>query len=179
MQNSFLAQAFIFGLTSLFSTMPSLAEQACVRLQNGKIVCGELEKKKNDRNNKPLDRKVATQSKMGLDFTLESCKKKRDGLYCLISTYNSTDFDKRLAWTPWPHNILIDSESRQYTTSIAKMSNVYDYQTATLPPKATIKSQVFFRPNNGLSNFIRVLTIAPIIEGDNGIRLTFRDFNAI
>jgi hypothetical protein len=177
MKNTFLAQSFIFGLTSLIFTMPALAEQACVRIQNGKLICGELENKKNDGNSKPLDRKVATQSKMGLAFTLEGCKKAKAGLYCSISVYNSIDFDKKLSWTVWPHNVLIDSESRQYTTAIVKMGNVRDHQNAILPPKATIKSQVFFRPSNGLSNYIRVLTIAPIIEGDNGIRLTFRDFN--
>jgi hypothetical protein len=153
MKNNYFASALIFGLISFTYEMPSLAEQACIRSPNGKIICGEVVKKESTSNSKPSNNKVNTQSKMGLDFTLEGCKKARAGLYCSISVYNSSDFDKRLSWTTWPHNILIDSESRQYATEVVKMGNVYAHSTATLPPKATIN------------------------EGDNGVRLTFHDFN--
>jgi hypothetical protein len=85
MRNTLLAQLFAFGLTSLIPAMPSLAEQACVRIQNGKLICGELAPKKSDANSKPSNSKVATQSQMGLDFTLEGCKKAKAGLYCSVS----------------------------------------------------------------------------------------------
>jgi hypothetical protein len=181
MRNALLTQLFAFGLTSFIPAMPSFAEQACVRIQNGKLICGELVPKKSDASSKPSDSKVATQSQMGLDFTLEGCKKAKAGLYCSVSIYNSTDFDKQLGW--FPDNVLIDSESRQYTTSIVKLGNSnmsgasLIYYGPTLPPKAKIKSQIFFRPSNGLSNYVRVLTIKPIIERNNDTRLTFRDFN--
>jgi hypothetical protein len=177
MRNALLTQLFAFGLTSLIPAMPSLAEQACVRIQNGKLICGELAPKKSEANSKPSNSKVAMQSKMGLDFTLEGCKKAKAGLYCSVSRYNSTDFDKKIRWSAYPYNVLIDSESRQYTTSVEKMGNRHIAENTTLPPKAKIKAQLFFRPSNGLSNYIKVLRIAPIIEDSHGITLTFRDFD--
>jgi hypothetical protein len=178
MKSTFLTPIFVFGLILFIPAMPSFAKQACVRIQNGKLICGELEDRKNDGNSKPSNKKVATQSKMGLDFTLEGCKKDKAGLYCSISIYNSTDFDKQLAWDfNIKNGFLIDSESRQYKTAIVKMGNVRYHENAILPPKATVTAQIFFKPSNGLSNYIRVLTIAPNIEGNNDVRMTFRDFD--
>jgi hypothetical protein len=177
MRNTLLAQLFAFGLTSLIPAMPSLAEQACVRIQNGKLICGELAPKKSDTNSKPSNSKVAKQSKIGIDFTFEGCKKARAGLYCSVSIYNSTDFDKLIRWSNFTGStVLIDSESREYSTTTVTMGNRNGYTNTTLPPKATINAQIFFRPSNGLSNYIRIFKIGTIVE-NNEVKLTFRDFN--
>jgi hypothetical protein len=166
---------FLLGTISFTYMLPTSAEQACIRNQEGKLVCGEFVNKKSPAESNPLDKKMQVRNQLGIDFALEGCKKSRAGLYCSLSIYNSTDFDKQMGWNIFMgNNVLIDSEGHRYTTQAIKFGNVN--RDATLPPKITMKAQVFFRPSNGLSSHIRVFQIAPIIEGNNNIRLTFRDF---
>jgi hypothetical protein len=177
MKNISLAtiQAFLLGVISLTYTLPTSAEQACVRNQEGKLVCGEFVNKKSPTESNSSDNKMQVRNQLGIDFGLEGCKKSKAGLHCSLSIYNSTDFDKQMGWNIFMgNNVLIDSEGHQYTTQAIKFGNIN--RDATLPPKTTMKAQVFFRPSNGLSSYIRVLQIAPIIESNNNIRLTFRDF---
>jgi hypothetical protein len=146
MKNTFLAQAFIFGLTSLIPAMPSLAKQACVRIQNGQVICGEQVPNNTPVTNKPSEQK-SVQTRSGISFTLNGCQKSNVGLICAIAVQNTTDYDKRVRISTY-QSTLMDSEGNQYKAS----SNSALARITTLPPKLTIATKLLFRPSGNLFN---------------------------
>jgi hypothetical protein len=152
-----------------------LAEKACVKSESGKVVCGELVPKKPSSINDPsLKQKITIKTQSGVDFTLNGCSKSRDRLICLINIYNSTDFDKRVLYGGY--FTIIDNEGNTYQTPDYSIGNRYQSE-AILPPKSTTKSQVFFKPNGPLNNYVRLLKGQPRIDDQySGNDVIFRDF---
>jgi hypothetical protein len=164
-----------FALSALIFCPPASAEQACVKTPLGKIVCGELQpKKESATTTSRSEQKQVVKTKSGIEFTLNGCKKSNAGLSCSISIYNSTDYDKRVNYTYAGGYSIIDSEGNKYASSVVSIGNQGLY--ATLPPKLTIKSYVVFQPNGKLTNRIRSLNVNPWVES-NEFNVTFRDFN--
>ncbi len=170
MKNIFLAQAFIFGLTAFIPAMPALAKQACVRIQDGQVICGEPVPNNTPSTNKPSEQK-SVQTRSGISFTLNGCQKSRIGLICAIAVQNTTDYDKRVRIFAY-QSTLMDSEGNQYKAS----SNSTLAQITTLPPKLTMTTKLLFRPSGNLNNYIRVLKIGMDIEQRSG-NVIFRDFD--
>jgi hypothetical protein len=170
MKNTFLAQAFIFGLTSLIPAIPVLAKQTCIRMENGQVACGKPVPNNIPSTKKPVNQKSMVQSQSGLSFTLNGCQKSRDGLVCVIAIQNTTDYDKNV-YVNTNYSMLMDSEGNQYN-----LSNSTFVTTKTLPPKLKITTKMLFRPSGNLSDYIRMLKISGQIEG-RSFTVAFRDFN--
>jgi hypothetical protein len=171
-----LAQIAILTITLFGYVLPSSAKEGCVRSQNGNTTCGELVEK----NISSKVNKKTIRTKSGVNFTLEGCRKSDVGLVCLVSVFNSTDYDKRVRISPAYGSKIIDSEGNEY-----KLRKV-DYgingtnrgdQIITMPPKLTIKTQLLFIPSGRLTDYIRILQIEPDIEQKFIGKVIFRDFN--
>lgn len=163
-------------LLNVITLKTAFAEQACVKNSLGKVVCGELVPKKNSSTSSPSpEQKMTIKTQSGLSFTLNGCSKSRAGLSCSIAIYNSTDFDKVVAYNSYYGYSIIDSEGNEYkATSDSSIGNK-SWGHTVLPPKLTIKSQLFFRPNGPLTNYGRILSLYPQIDNRN-FNVTFRDF---
>jgi hypothetical protein len=183
-----LAQASIIFASSICFISPVSAKEACVRNTNAEIVCGELVNEKPPTNNQPNKKTVNTKS--GVDFTLEGCKKSREGLLCSVSVYNSTDYDKDFRiyanWLPEQpeyRSIIIDSEGNEYAATLSGIGSELSpkpgigggFSNATFPPKLKRTALLLFRPNGRLSDYIKILKIKFEVEKAR-YQITFRDF---
>jgi hypothetical protein len=172
-------QLLIMGMASLSFALTASAKSACVRSQEGKVLCGELIDNPNPSRKQTTNTDKIIESAAGVDFTLEGCKKLKTGVSCSISMYNSTEFDKKMSWGFFlGQNSLIDSNGNEYLTQAIKLGNSRN-SSATIPPKTAVKANIFFRPNGELGNYIKILKISPIIEGNRKVELVFRDFKLI
>jgi hypothetical protein len=162
---------------SIFISYSALSEKACVKSELGKVVCGELVPNKNSLNNSPSpSQRMTVTTQSGVNFTLNGCSKSRTGISCAINIYNSTDFDKEVVYNFFGVHSIIDSEGNEYKTSTFAIGNKR-LAKATLPPKLTIKSQIFFKPTGSFNNFVRILRIYPQIDRGLKFDVTFRDFS--
>lgn len=169
-----LIQVFLFAATLLIYTLPVSAKQACIRSKNENVTCGELIEP--NRFSAPVDSSKTIKTKSGINFTLEGCQKISTGVICSILVYNSTDYDKKILLHDSTETFLIDSEGSQYRMRVRNFSQPNASYPALLPLKATKKAQLFSRPSGNLTNYIRVLQVHTVIEGNN-LKFTFRDIN--
>jgi hypothetical protein len=170
--NLFLTQTVFLSILSL---PPALAETACIKSPAGKVICGELVPKQESPNTAPSSQTMVFKTKSGLDFTLNGCSKSRDGLSCSISIYNSTDFDKKVGYNTYYTYSIIDSEGNEYKATRDSSIGNKSWGGTILPPKLKIRSQLFFKPNGPLSDFVRVLKFNPSVD-NRTLEVTFRDF---
>lgn len=174
-----IAQPLILVLCAIAQSDRAFAQEVCVRNPPGNIVCGELvpddflQPQSGESPSESTERTIKTES--GLFFTLDGCSRSNAGLTCGISVYNSTDFDKTLSYQNFVIYRAIDDRGNTYKatrdTSIANGN----FTASLIPPKATVKSQLVFKPDGDLSNFIRILSLSPTID-NRSYEVTFRDF---
>jgi hypothetical protein len=160
---------------------PVLSEKACVKNASGKVVCGDLiPNKKTSTTPSLVNRKTQT-NLSGVDLILEGCIKSREGLLCSLTIYNSTDYDKdfRIYYNWVYKSSLIDGEGNEYAASQGAIGSKEGLGgvagPVTLPPKLKMKSQLLFRPNGRLDDYIRILKIEFAVERKR-YQTMFRDF---
>jgi hypothetical protein len=151
----FLISASLWGASAFASASSALAEEACVRSENGRVVCGTIVDEAAGEGTSDTEPQVIQHSS-GINFTLEGCFTTASSLDCSIEMYNSSDFDQVVRLFPTsPYYVLTDSEGNQYRADMWRFSN--GQRMATIPPATPMKAQVSFVPSNGLSDRVSSL----------------------